>query len=241
MENREFDSILHDFRRDVVMRKRSVIWEEWDNWNILYKTIEYELSSSRDVESYKYVKEKAFEKYCPDYEKYKTADVMNGWWYCFKVIFDIKSSRRSDETKRFLDDLNHKIEGMKEQQVVKFLCEHYKKEERLYAVLLEFLKVVYTVGNITPAKENKNRARLDNWEIKLEKGGWSNKEKKDLHYYMYVKDEIIRVEDNNLVTYMEERIGLILCRALQVEGHVDNDYLNELRKRIMIRTRNEGF
>ena len=241
MENREFDSILHDFRRDVVMRKRSVIWEEWDNWNILYKTIEYELSSSRDVESYKYVKEKAFEKYCPDYEKYKTADVMNGWWYCFKVIFDIKSSRRSDETKRFLDDLNHKIEGMKEQQVVKFLCEHYKKEERLYAVLLEFLKVVYTVGNITPAKENKNRARLDNWEIKLEKGGWSNKEKKDLHYDMYVKDEIIRVEDNNLVTYMEERIGLILCRALQVEGHVDNDYLNELRKRIMIRTRNEGF
>lgn len=240
MDNREFDYILHDFRRDVVMRKRDMTWKEWDKWNILHKTIAYELSSSKDVESYNYVKKRAFEKYCPDYSEYRTADIMNGWWYCFKVVFDIKSSRHSDETKRLLDKLYHKIEGLEEQEVVRILCKHYKKEERLYAVLLEFLKVVYTVGNITPAKENKNRARLDNWEIKLVKGGWNNKEKKKLHYDMYVENKIIRIDENNLEIYMEERIGLILCRALRVEGHVDNAHLNELRKQIMVGARNEG-
>ena len=57
---------LHDFRQDIVSRKRDKkYWNNWENWNILYKTLAYELSSSRDVESYRYVRNQVFE-YFPD-------------------------------------------------------------------------------------------------------------------------------------------------------------------------------
>ena len=40
---------LHDFREDVVLRKRDKeYWNGWNTWNILYKTLAYELSSSYD-------------------------------------------------------------------------------------------------------------------------------------------------------------------------------------------------
>ena len=59
---------LHDFRKDIVSRKRDKkYWKEWDNWNVLYKTLAYELSSSGHVESYDYVMDQIF-SYFPDCE-----------------------------------------------------------------------------------------------------------------------------------------------------------------------------
>lgn len=49
--------INHDYRKDVVERKRARnYWGKWDSWNILYKTLAYEICSSKHVESYCYVR-----------------------------------------------------------------------------------------------------------------------------------------------------------------------------------------
>ena len=183
--------ILHDYRDDIVAKKRASIWKEWGNRNILYKTISYELSASRDVESYAYVKQKAFENYWPNYKDYKTADIMNGWWYCFKDVFDINDSRRSDKTLQFLNQIKSSIEGMNDYEVVEYLCGEYKKDKSLYITLLEFLKLIYTIGNITPAKENRNRSKRDNWEDKLRKGKWAVEEIKAFCFDMYDGNKMI--------------------------------------------------
>ena len=232
MENIDYKDILHDFRKDVVGRKHAKIWKEWDFQNILFKTIAYELSASRDVESYEYVKAKAFNKYCQDYKNYRIADIMNGWWCCFTLIFDLNSGRHSENTKVFLEELKQKIQGKTdENELVDILVENYKKEKQLYATLLEFLKVVYTYGNIAPAKENKYRGRLDNWELK--NGDYSCDEEEELCIGMYDKGRVVE-DTNNIIKYMEERIDLILKRALAIEKCTDEKSLEMLRNQIKV-------
>lgn len=235
MKSTSLDFILHDFRNDIVDRKRALIWKGWERWNVLYKTISYELSASKDVESYTYVKQKAFATYCPNYQKsYATADIMNGWWYCFKVVFDINGGRHDDETIRLLKEIKSDVERMDDYEVVEYLCNKYRKEKSLYITLLEFLKVVYTIGNITPAKENKNRSRLDNWETKLGVVDWSIEETKELCFEMYDSKKVINYIETDIKEYMVERIDLILKRAIQIVGYTDDVHLKTIKDQIKI-------
>lgn len=235
MKSSSFNLILHDFRDDIVARKRASIWKEWRKWSILYKTISYELSASRDVESYTYVKQKAFEIYCPNYKDYTTADIMNGWWYCFKDVFDINDSRCSDKTLQFLNQIKSNIEGMDDYEVVEYLCGEYKKDKSLYITLLEFLKVIYTIGNITPAKENRNRSRLDNWEDKLRAGKWTIEETKELCFDMYDDNKMINYKETDIKEYMVERIDFILKRAIQIVGCTDDVGIKAIKEQITIK------
>ena len=94
---------LYDYRQDIVNKKHNKeYWKDWNNWNILYRTLAYEISSSKDVESYGYVKQdvfKYFDNLIPYVGENPTADIMNGWWYCFKVLFNVKSNRENKKTK----------------------------------------------------------------------------------------------------------------------------------------------
>lgn len=165
---------LHDFRQDIVKKKRDKkYWKNWDTWNILYKTLAYELSSSRDVESYEDVKTQVFE-YFPDYSKYikgtATLDIMNGWWFCFKYLFglDEKANRGGTSTKEYLLNLNASIKDFnKESDLIKFICKNNGIKEEYIKSLLDFLKVVYTIGNITPININSHADCFDSWEYKL--------------------------------------------------------------------------
>ena len=230
--------ILHDYRDDIVAKKRATIWKEWVNWNVLYKTILYELSASKDVESYAYVKQKAFEMYCPNYKDYTTADIMNGWWYCFKVIFDL-NDRRSDKTIQFLNQIKNSIEGMDDYEVVEYLCGKYKKDKSLYITFLEFLKVIYTIGNITPAKENRNRSKLDNWEDKLREGKWDVEEIKVFCFDMYDSNKMINYKEVDIKEYMVERIDFILKRAIRIVGCVDDVDIKKIKEQIIIKNKTE--
>lgn len=234
----EYENYLHDFRDDIVERKRlKVYWGKWSEWNVLYKTIAYELSSSRDVESYLYVRDKAFKMYAPDYKKFKTADIMNGWWYCFKEVFEIKKGRKDEETRKFMEKLMGNIEGLKDDEVVDFLHKTFRKDKEVYKLLLEFLKVVYTAGNITPSESNVYRGKRDDWETELLKNGWALKEKDSLYFGMYeenvFEDDKSKDFEFNLKRYMESRIHLILKRALEIHKNTQCD-LDELLNRIDI-------
>ena len=165
---------LHDFRQDIVSRKRDKkYWNNWENWNILYKTLAYELSSSRDVESYRYVRNQVFE-YFPDRTKYIsgtiTLDIMNGWWFCFKYLFglDKKNSRKSKQTKKYLFTLQEQIKDInKEVDLIDFVYQIYGITKVEIKSLLDFFNVVYTIGNITPVNNNPHADCFDSWEYKL--------------------------------------------------------------------------
>lgn len=221
---------LHDFREDVVLRKRDKeYWNGWNTWNILYKTLAYELSSSYDVERYKYVRNQVFEIFS-DYENYidgnATLDIMNGWWFCFKTLFDIKTSRRSYQTRKFLLELSTKIKKFdRDDNVISFICENYNIAETEMKSLYEFLKVVYTIGNITPISKNPSADCFDSWEYKLfvsdstrylEPGykkyfGFEDYSKDNIQWAYKLKNS---VEKNKvIVDYMDSRTNLIKMRG----------------------------
>lgn len=237
----ESTELMHDYRQDIVQRKRERrCWSEWDKWSILYKTLAYELSSSGDVESYVYVREKAFEKY-EDYlecvGKDFTADIMNGWWYCFKTIFNIESSRRSEETRNLLKEILRKIKDCQDDEAVKKVL----REENMIDVSIsddvidsffDFLKVVYTVGNITPVPQggNVHGDALDSWEYKLfvsNAGRFKDNYNVILHFEDYSDcskwwDRIKEVKNDRNKTigiiceYMSNRTDLIKKRGARI-------------------------
>lgn len=167
--------IFEDYRQDIVARKRNKsYWGQWSKWNVLYQTLAYELSSSKDVENYSYVRTKAFEYYA-EYSQYVgndfSADIMNGWWGCFKTIFGIKTGRTVESTKDFLRKLMEDIAGLNETQTIVYLntTKKYSINSDILSVLMKFLSLVYTIGNITPIPKhcNINAGLLDCWEYKL--------------------------------------------------------------------------
>ena len=230
---------LHDFRADIILKKRDRgRWNNWDQWNILYKTLAYELSSSRDVESYPYVRNRVFE-FFRDYKKYicgaVTLDIMNGWWFCFKPLFNIDTSRNSVETKEFLTRLNNKIEKIdkdEEEKLIDVICKNYSITEEEIKSLLSFLKVVYTIGNISPVSRNPKADRFDSWEYKLFVSGSINYT--DLSYIEYFcfedysKDrewwsDLKKSNDKKkvILEYMNSRINLITERGKKVVNRYD--------------------
>lgn len=223
---------LYDFRTDIILKKRDRRrWNNWDKWNILYKTISYELSSSRDVESYGYVRNQVFD-FFRDYNNYVcgavTLDIMNGWWFCFKTLFSIDTSRNSVETKEFLSRLNKQIEKIdEEEKLIEVICKNYSITEEETMSLLSFLKVVYTIGNISPVSSNPHADCFDSWEYKLFESGSINYT--DLGYIKYFcfedysKDrkwwtDYKKSNDKKkiILEYMNSRINLITERGKKI-------------------------
>lgn len=169
------DNYLYDFRTSIVERKRNkFFWNEWKKWNILYKTLAYELSGSRDIESYGYVRKEVF-RYFDEYEEYAgygaSVDIMNGWWFCFKVLFGINESRINEKTRKDIYALMKKIQHITDKQklVDKINEEYPKLDKAVIEVFLEYLEVVYTIGNITPVPKggNVHADIFDSWEYKM--------------------------------------------------------------------------
>lgn len=159
-----------DYRSLIVLKKKNAnYWKNWNNWNPLYKTLTYELSGSGHVESYEYVKKDVLALLNVG-EKYEAKeiklDIMNGWWYCFKIIFEV-GSRGSDETQKFMKKLMESTENKTEKELIEFIYESYKVKKELIILLLKFLNVVYTIGNICPVTRNVRADSLDSWEYKL--------------------------------------------------------------------------
>lgn len=131
---KKYESVINkcDCRKLIVLKKKDAnYWGDWDIWNSLYKTLAYELSSSRDVESYEYVKRNVLtllnvnENY--DVKNFRL-DIMNGWWYCFKFVFEV-GPRKSDETKNFMKKLMESIKNKTEKELIEFIDESYEEKK----------------------------------------------------------------------------------------------------------------
>ena len=230
MDDKEIIKILlHDFRDDIVKNNKKCveIKENWNRYNSLEKAIEFkklEIHVEADMD----VKKKAFSSYCPEFAtEYITADIMNGWWYCFKTIYKLDESRKAFRK-------NH--DNMLSQMV------NSEEEE----TLRKYLKVVYTIGNMTPAPYNpggKGYGEIDFWEYKLERYG------KLYHNYNGDIDKLLfqdyepyiagikgvkyreYMETFDLVGYMNDRIDLIIKRGYRIlnKRAIRGDELKEVK------------
>lgn len=222
---------LHDFRQDIVLKKHDKeYWNNWKRWNILYKTLAYELSSSRDVESYGYVKNQVLE-YFSDCTKYIsgtiTLDIMSGWWFCFKYLFDLdkRINRNSKQAKKYLFTLQEQIKDInKEVDLIDFVCKNYSIAKMEIKSLLDFLDVVYTIGNITPVNNNPNADCFDSWEYKLFVSDSINYTGDSFKYFIYdsyykeKKQWWKDFQNSNdkkkvILEYMDSRVNLIKQRG----------------------------
>ncbi|MDD6216208.1 MAG: hypothetical protein PUB28_05550 [Roseburia sp.] len=229
---------LHDFREDIIKKKHNKnYWNNWDDWNILYRTLAYELSSSRDVESYGYVKMQVL-KYFPNCKEYLNGtialDIMNGWWFCFKTLFGLEN-RKSEKTKLFFKQLNEEIINVTEDDLCDKIMNEYKIKKEYIKSLLDYLHVVYTIGNITPVSNNLHADCFDSWEYKLLKQDWQKcTENIDYMEYFVLGDyskqkqwwnDIKKSSDSKAVIfkYMNNRIELIKERGEKIVNRKLND------------------
>lgn len=229
--------ILFDYRELIINNSNDEeIKTKWfSNPDPIFRTLLYELSQFGDVESEKYdkcydVRKKAFELYCPNYEnEYKTADVMNGWWCCFKRVCNDSGfnlgSRRDEETKQKIKlILEKKLKGI--------------KEDVLESMQL-FFRVVYTIGNLTPSPINPGvgyEGKSDYWEHKLDrwKGLYHDYkgDRKKLFFQDYPQ-ESRSFEDEK--EYMDTRVDLILKRGFRILNNgerITQEELDYLKSKI---------
>lgn len=230
------DNYLYDFRTSIIKRKHDKnYWNDWDKWNILYKTLAYELSGSKDVESYGYVRKKVFD-YFDKYEEYvgsgASVDIMNGWWFCFKVLFCINEGRRNEKTRKDICTFMKKIQYIKDnQKLVDKIHEEYPNLDKVVIKLfIEYLEVVYTIGNITPVPKGGNIHAdiFDSWEYKLffsdSIGYTGDTDYMNYFFFEEYKDEDkwwVKFKDENdkiqiVSEYMKSRIQLIKNRGEEI-------------------------
>ena len=153
---------------------------------------------------------------------------MNGGWFCFKTLFNINTSRNSVETKKFLLRLSDQIEKIDEEEMlINVICKNYSITEVEIKSLLSFLKVVYTIGNISPASRNPKADKFDSWEYKLFVSGSIDHTDLDYMEYFcfedYSKDrkwwtDLEKSNDKKkvILEYMNSRINLITERGKKV-------------------------
>lgn len=245
MDNSLIDEILYDYRLDIV--KRSPYYKNWNSWNIFHKTISFELSSSKDVESYPYVKTKVFD-WLKDFDKkYKTADIMNGWWFCFKTVFNRKNlSRSGKEAKEIESEICKVFDNNNEDDARKEILEEFQIESKKYEWLEKYLKVVYTMGNMTPAPINPGGGgygSIDFWEYKLDtyKTLYHDYEgDKDILYFQDYGNTGLPekysdfIDQLDIIEFMGKRINLILKRAYRIKTgkEITQEDLHELINRL---------
>lgn len=93
------------------------------------------------------------------------ADLMNGWWYPFKVLFGLQG-KKEKICENLIKKLDEKAE-LNDTIAFETLYEGKKYNEALRKALVKFLNVVYTIGNMTPTVQITRANMLDNWNYKL--------------------------------------------------------------------------
>ena len=240
IEEKTLNDIFHDYRDDVFKSKklhwRKEYREKFDffeaKWfeetNYLKKTLIYALTCSNvDVEFHETVKS-TYSLYCANYEsKYSTADLMNGWWYCFKTIY----SRKEKLTRKLFREKYrfniHKDNGC--QNILDYIEDiaSYIESQEEYDTLCAFLAIVYSAGNMTPAPINPS-AQLDAWEFKQDRYKKLYKDpeyKQELLLMDY--DSMLVFDKNDLKGYMESRIEKILKRSYRISKKAYKDEISK--------------
>ena len=147
-----------------------------------------------------------------------------------KILSGVDSRKNSRD--QFKDDL-------KRESCFEEIRSILEKNAKAFEALLKYLKVVYTIGNFTPALYNKSCGRygLDCWESKMDK--YSDKDIEYLHFEDYKgrsrpEHSSIANKPEELTKYMKSRTDLILRRGFRIIGgrEIEDGELEEIKKEL---------
>lgn len=160
--------------------------ESWKKRNILYNTlwfclevnepdIEYSNAAIKEYRKLKcyaeweVIEKKAGKKVLKAPSGEINADLMTGWWNPFKFFLKFpKRSNRVNCIKTFFDKYGSQLETMNNEEVSKWMTKTFERKENACRKCLDFLKVVYTNGNMIPIITNyRSGTTLDGWDTKM--------------------------------------------------------------------------
>ena len=195
--------------------------EEWENNNILYNTLWFDINISAPDIEFSYISQRLFQ-INEKYSSWKivprknggyvlqnnngltiTSDLMSGRWWFMKKLMGVKEGKN---TRLELSPLYYKdIEPFRTLQgeaLYSKLVEKYGYNDEIWESFISYLNVVYTIGNMTPAGSNPGGNGYDNWINKLEKlhkyyfGGKSYSDKSIINKWKPFLDKIYEDKRN---------------------------------------------
>ena len=230
--------------------------EDWKNNNILYNSIWFYLNKGYDIE----YGDKAIESYkiLNPYKNLQyiyhgtngkvlliegqifNADLMTGWWNPFKYCFleDTGKSRKD-----ICKDLISKIPKDKENIVEKLISyrksktKEIRNDEEIQEILktlvssfIDFLKVIYSEGNIIPAPKNWIGRGLDNWCYKLTSIYRKDSTNQVKCWSEYIKKNKNFIQDNLLEMYFKEDCLEVISLENIWGGKIPNSFESATNK-----------
>ncbi len=270
LDDKDIERIFHDYRETILNlnpNNRNIEYEKAyvnlrNSWNSASNSLEqsliYELSPlCKHVENYSIVRKDAYQYYESDnmngslLDQYAHADIMNGWWYCFKFMFGLVDRKK----KSGIEEIKNIIKEKENKDVPKVLLKYAREkgiktyDEEAYKWLICFMRLAYTVGNITPAPINPSADPLDSWEYKLNQYQHMYHDYrgdiKNLYFLDYVDNEQIIKQNtilddfkNNPGEYIQSRVELIIRRGYRIlknnkEKVIEDDIEEQLLDRLI--------
>lgn len=184
-----------------------------------------------------------------------SADLMTGWWNPFKRFLG-KSGSRNEIVKQCLCELKKEnIVKKSDKEVAEWIAAKYGRCLIACESCIDFLKVVYSLGNIMPAATNiRPGSSLDGWDTKLSDIRIAHKEqsisKKSIKPWIdYITKEFITwekfIEVNKLQMFYAkddkkyETVMSLWGKNVRIRYATDEDwtnYFNNAYARILTRT-----
>lgn len=181
---------MEDFRY-IIAKDYYDLVNEWNNNNMLYNSLRFYQIYSGHVEKSEY----ALLSYTQTNQLTENiqADIMTSWWTPVKwFLFRQQEGNRKLLTKKLIELIPK--ENNLEQLTKTLLLLRYKDENSLSREvvneMLEFLRVVYSGGNLTSNLRTKAKGPLDGWDFKLEEMKF---EMSNEQWAFYVKDNCFQV------------------------------------------------
>ena len=153
-----------DYRLELLKEYRELLLN-WDNNNMLYNSLKFYKIYNGDVEHSELVSTLLCR------ETGKKNDIMTSWWKPTKYfLFRSIKGTRTELTDKLLSRIPEKadVEELRlSLSTIRYQEENEQIEEDVIIAFMDFLKVVYSLGNMTNSAFTTTGGPLDNWDAKL--------------------------------------------------------------------------
>lgn len=153
-----------DYRLELLKEYRELLLN-WDNNNMLYNSLKFYKIYNGDVEHSELVSTLLCR------ETGKKNDIMTSWWKPTKYfLFRSIKGTRTELTDELLSRIPEKadVEELRlSLSTIRYQEENEQIEEDVIIAFMDFLKVIYSLGNMTNSAFTTTGGPLDNWDAKL--------------------------------------------------------------------------
>lgn len=189
---------MRDDSRVAILEEFHDLYVNWNKRNMLFNSLKFYLLFPGDIENQPLIDKKMIKG-----RDLGTKDIMTSWWLPVKwFLFKTHNGSRQDLTEELICRIP-KSNNLEELTVSLSKIRHRDSqislEKDVVQAMLDFLEVVYSVGNMTNAViANRRVGTLDSWDKKIEKI------REEEYYKPVYADWKTYVEDNYFQVFYEK-------------------------------------